>query len=304
MTNVRVMPWEGIGEEVRSNDIYSALQETGLNWTVNPEKIWVGEPDVTNLREIPRYVANVRSDNGYVVGVVSDKYQITQNQEAFDFINYLTPEGLKIIKGGVINNKKVWLVGEMTNMARTSSARDAIKTYVIFTNNHDGKGSVRVCITPIRITCQNALSIAFKNADRTWSVSHVGDVKRKLYTAEQTLNLTQDYMNVFEEECEILKEKQLNKEKVDMILTRLFPLEEDPSEQREKIVLERRAIVKHIYTNAPDLGRNTAWDLVNAVSDYTNHYFPSYDEKLFRTSNFNKMIKGNSLIDHVYKLVA
>lgn len=49
---------------------------------------------------IPGYQANVRSTDGRVLGVVSDRYKIVQNKEAFDFTNALLGEGVRYETAG------------------------------------------------------------------------------------------------------------------------------------------------------------------------------------------------------------
>ena len=43
---------------------------------------------------IPGYRANVRSTDDAVLGVVSDRYRIVQNEEAFQFTDDLLGEGV------------------------------------------------------------------------------------------------------------------------------------------------------------------------------------------------------------------
>lgn len=284
------------------SNIEEALGDVGLAWEVRSRPIFVDSGNINApYIHTDKFVANVRADNNQILGVVSDKYEVIQNKQAFSFLDYMIPEGLEIVCGGVIHGKKVYLVCKLQSFGEGS---DTVDLFVIFTNTHDGKGSVRACITPLRISCQNAINLAFNNSYRSWSISHVGDIQGKLHTAEQTMLMISDYVKVFQKKSQELMDRNLTNSEVGEILAKLFPLADNASAQKENVVNERRETVKNILHNAPDLQRGTAWDFINAVSDYTTHYVPSYDVPLFRTSNLNKVIKGHPLIDAAYKLVA
>lgn len=302
MITDRVLPWQGIGTEVSSsNSVVGVLDETGMNWDVASRKVWFSDDEGEPQGIAPNVMANVRLDTNEVLGIVSGKYEIIQNREAYSFLDYMIPEGLIVHAGGVINNRKLWLTGEFGKVF--PGTPDETVMYIVFTNTHDGKGSVRVCLTPIRCACQNTLNFAFRNAYRSWSISHVGDIQGKLLTAEETIRGTIEYTEEFEERASILMDTRLPESDFQDNLVRLFPLESGAHEQRERIVMERRAAVETIYKNAPDLGRGTAWDFINAVSDFAMHHIPDYNETLYRTSNFNKIMQGNPLIDSAYKMI-
>lgn len=79
MFYTREKPWHGLGTRVEEAPASAdALRLAGLDWQV------VQEPIFTDLGEmITGYKANVRDSDRKVLGVVSDRYRIVQNQEAF-----------------------------------------------------------------------------------------------------------------------------------------------------------------------------------------------------------------------------
>ena len=81
----RFVPWHGLGTPVE-NAVNSAdaLQLAGLDWEVDSRPIYTD-----NGIAIPGYIANTRSSDNKVLGVVSDKYKIVQNKEAFAFTDNL-----------------------------------------------------------------------------------------------------------------------------------------------------------------------------------------------------------------------
>ena len=64
--------------------------------------------------EVPNYIANVRTDNNAVLGVVGKRYNIIQNTDAFSFIDGMVDEGMKFTMANTSSdNKKTWILGEL-----------------------------------------------------------------------------------------------------------------------------------------------------------------------------------------------
>ena len=79
-----------------------ALKIAGLNWQVLQEPIYTDGEE----RPIEGYKANVRDLDRKVLGVVSDRYRIVQNQEAFAFTDELLGEGVRYETAGSLQGGK------------------------------------------------------------------------------------------------------------------------------------------------------------------------------------------------------
>ncbi|SFM52248.1 hypothetical protein SAMN03159341_1429 [Paenibacillus sp. 1_12] len=91
MFYVREAPWHGLGKRVeQALNSKEALQEAGLDWTVLQKPI-----QTEDQMEITGYKANIRETDQRVLGVVTDRYKIVQNHEAFAFTDELLGEGVK-----------------------------------------------------------------------------------------------------------------------------------------------------------------------------------------------------------------
>ncbi len=85
MFYVRVAPWHGLGVCVEEAlDSKEALEKSGLNWNVIQSSILTSSFD-----PIPGYKANIRDTDNRVLGVVTDRYKVVQNTEAFQFTDAL-----------------------------------------------------------------------------------------------------------------------------------------------------------------------------------------------------------------------
>ena len=91
MYATREKPWHGLGTVVKEAPTSEeALRLAGLDWNV------VQEPIYTPFREkIDGFKANVRDSDRKVLGVVSDRYKVVQNVEAFSFTDELLGQGVR-----------------------------------------------------------------------------------------------------------------------------------------------------------------------------------------------------------------
>ena len=98
--NGRFKPWHGLGVPVNeAMTSTEALQVAGLDWNV------ITAPVAVNGIEVPGYIANVRDTDKSVLGIVSPKYKIVQNREAFEFTDNLIGNDVRYetagsLKGG------------------------------------------------------------------------------------------------------------------------------------------------------------------------------------------------------------
>ena len=184
MFSVRETPWHGLGRIVMDAPASrEALELAGLDWQVESRNIYSGTGAM-----IPGYRANVRSTDDAVLGVVSDRYRIVQNEEAFQFTDDLLGEGVTYETAGSLQGgKKVWMLARLPR--KYLIAGDQVVPYLVIFNSHDGSSGVKVAMTPIRVVCQNTLNLALNTAKRSWTARHTENVLLRVQDARETLQL-------------------------------------------------------------------------------------------------------------------
>ena len=103
-------PWHGLGREIKNAPTSEeAIKVAGLDWDVIPKPIY----DEFG-REIPGFKVNQRSSDNKNLGIVTDRYKIVQNSEAFAFTDALLGEGVKYeTAGSLASGKRVWMLARM-----------------------------------------------------------------------------------------------------------------------------------------------------------------------------------------------
>lgn len=299
MFSVRQVPWHGLGTIVQDAPTSAeALKLAGLDWEVYQQSISTG------FQVIPGYKANIRSIDDKVLGVVTDRYRIVQNHEAFAFTDALLGEGISYETAGSLQGgRKVWLLAKLPG--NYNILGDDICPYIVFSNAHDGSGAIKVAMTPVRVVCQNTLNLALMDAKRIWSTNHTGDMQTKLSEAKKTLLLAEHYMEKLEDEAEELSGISLSDKRVAEFINGLLPIPENASVAQVRNVDLLRTDLQLRYFDAPDLVDlpKSAYRLINAVSDFSTHVDPLRRSPNYRENLFSKTMEGNPLVDKAYELL-
>ena len=300
MFYTREKPWHGLGTQVQEAPTSEkALWLAGLDWKVLQKDVYT-----EGRVKVPGYKANVRDTDGQVLGVVTDRYKVIQNSEAFAFTDSLLGEGVRYETAGSLSDgKKVWMLAKLPKEYIISGER--ISPYLVFSNTHDGSGAVRVAVTPIRVVCNNTLNLALDTAKRSWSMIHTGDIKGKIQEATETLFFADEYMENFGRELEALRLIKVSDERVREYINILLPMDKEPTPIQVKNTERLRKDMASRYFDAPDLKDvgNNAYRFINAVSDFATHARPLRRTANYKENLFSRTVDGNPLIDKAYQMV-
>ena len=299
MMYVREKPWHGLGTRVEEAPTSSdALRMAGLDWNVVQRNI-----QVCGGAKIQNYKANIRDSDGAVLGVVSDRYKIVQNAEAFEFTDSLIGGDVRYETAGSLNGgRKIWLLAKLPE---TEIVGDKTEPYLCFTNTHDGSGAIRVCMTPIRIVCNNTLNLALCSARRAWSVRHTGDMASKMHEARVCLEMACAYIDELGQTADRLANTTVSRDKLGEILDEMFPITEDSTDRGKQNIQKLKDDYMVCYF-APDIMkfRGTAWGAVNAMSDMISHNAPRRKTANYRENNWGRIMDGHAMLDKFVSLVA
>lgn len=297
MFSVREKPWHGLGTIVHEAPTSAeALTLAGLDWTVRQEPIIYRDQD-------SGYLMNIRSSDDKVLGVVGGRYKPVQNVDAFDFIDGLIGEGVTYETAGSLSSgKRIWLLAKMPDVKILD---DVVEPYMCLTNSHDGFGSLKVCMTPVRVVCQNTLNVALKSAKRSWNGRHTGSIESKMSAAKETLGLAKTYMECLSKSAEELYEIKVAPKDFVAMSEQLFPITGEMSKRKEESQILLREQLKSAW-EMDDLGniRGTGWGFINAISDMTTHRPPARKTDNYQENAFMCVIDAPTILDTAMKLLA
>ena len=293
----------GFGEEIKNASSYDdVLKQAGLNWTVGTHDAYAQMGD--KMVVVPGAQVVVRNEDEKPLGIVSDKYKLVNNEDAFAFTESLfNSKDIEFIRGGSYRGGAcTWLESKVTG--QYSILGDDVDCYLIFMNSHDGSGSVKTFIVPERIACSNALNFPLREAPRFWRCIHTGDPMKKIDEAKQILLAGSSYMNALEARVEMLNKINISLQQVDNLIKILFPITDDLSDRQKDNRMIKRNELMSVYLNKDDLDdiSETGYRFISAVADYADHR----DGKKTKNAAINRWvdtINGNPLVDRAYDLI-
>ena len=296
MFSVREKPWHGLGTIVQEAPTSEeALKLAGLDWTVRQEPVVYKGQD-------SGYLMNVRSTDDKVLGVVGGRYKPVQNVDAFDFVDGLVGEGVTYETAGSLSTgKRIWLLAKLPDI---KILEDVVEPYMCLTNSHDGFGSLKVCMTPVRVVCQNTLNLALNSAKRSWNGRHTGSIESKMSAAKETLGLAKTYMEALSAEADELYKIKIAPKDFVQLQEKLFPIDAEASSRKEEAQILLRQQLKRAW-DMDDLGNNrgTGWGFMNAVADMSTHKPPARRTGNYQENAFMYVIDAPVILDNAMKLV-
>ena len=292
----------GFGEEITATSYDEVLTQAGLNWTVDTHPAFT-EIDGKKI-EVPNTNIVVRNEDQKPLGIVSEKYKIVNNADAFSFTESIfNSKEIEFVRGGSYRGgSATWLEARVTG--QYSVLGDEVECYLIFMNTHDGTGSVKAMIVPNRIACSNALNIPIKAQTRHWRCVHSGDPMAKIDEARSVLLAGSSYMEALTRECEVLNSIKLSDKQVIGFINRLFPINPKMTDkQKENQELRRSQLTDVFYVKEDlmDFGSN-GYRFLSAVADYVDHV----EGKKTKNASINRFIgvaNGHPIVDKAYEMV-
>ena len=296
-----VVPWHGIGtvlDGVPTSD--EAIKAARLTWMVEQTPIYTA----TNwAKEIPGFVANVRSDTKEVLGIVSERYRVAQNKDVFKFADDLIGNGdVKCTyetAGSLFNGRRVYM---LVAMPETHIMAEDYKSFLCFSNTHDGTASLQIFLTAIRVVCNNTLTAALKTAKRKISIRHLSLMDQRKSEAIKTMGAASKYFHDLEVFASELAGKKIN---ISKVLTNLFPVHSEMSKRQLEANKEVKQLIETLLKQKDDLQdfKGTAWGAYSAIADYRSNAQPKRKTPTWAEHKMARFIDGDPVLQTAQDLI-
>lgn len=223
-----------------------------------------------------------RSDNGVFLGTVGEGYEPIQHATGFQMIDALvaSTDGAHYETAGVLGKgEKVWGMADLALAARVGD--DVQNGYLLFSTGHDGSMSYSYRLAITRVVCNNTLTAALSEKTKaSFSIRHTKSAHGRIIDAHKVLdNMGADVKRV-EDKLNFLAQRKMNREGLVSVMDRLFPKSKTETPDSDVLVSSTRrdnilADILKIYElndgNAFPEQRGTAYNLLNAVTNYSDH---------------------------------
>ena len=263
------LPWHGLGTQV-SDDISTdgMMEAAGLDWSVTKQPMYYMD-DLGEMGEVPGKSALIRSSDNKVMDIVGSDWNPVQNAEAFEFFREFVDSGdMKMHTAGSLKDgKMVWALAKVNDgfTIKTAQGEDSVESYLLFSNPHQYGKSIDVRFTPIRVVCNNTLTLSLnQNVDQYVRMGH-----QRPFNAEDamaTLGMAHKKLETYKEAAEYLCQKSYTSEQMVDYFNQVFPSASDRDSNKSRVAQE----VMHTQAGA-NLGEGTFWQLYNTTTYMADH---------------------------------
>jgi phage/plasmid-like protein (TIGR03299 family) len=265
-------PWHGLGTRVPSDlTPTQMLDAAGLNWTVQKVPSFYVNPITDQVDPIGRS-ALVRDVDGSLLDVVSDDWNPVQNLEAFEFFNEFVAAGdMEMHTAGSLQDGKiVWGLAKVKESFDLFKG-DQIDSYLLFSNFHKYGFSTDVRFTPIRVVCNNTLTLSLNSkVENMAKISHRKEFEPD--NVKSMLGIAHEKLAQYKEMASFLGSKRYNNENIVDYFKRIFPVT-GSGDNKKKEISKNASLALEVLNTQPgaEYAQGSWWQAFNAVTYLTDH---------------------------------
>ena len=277
MLYVGAAPWHNLGRRFQEPpSLEEALVAAGLDWTVSTEPLFSGAKEKVDA------MLTRRSSDNSILGVVGPNYTPLQNTEAFEFFRPFIDEKAAAIEtaGSLRDGKRVWVLAKINRDPMLIKGDDVVEKFVLLSNSHDGTLAVRVGFTPIRVVCNNTLSMAVNSkASQLLRVKHTKNVVQNLENIQEIMNMADAEFQATGEQYRFLASKEINTKDLEKYVKIVFNSSQKLAEVSGNLEsLSNKRILESVIPlfekgrGNDMLGvKGTYWAAYNAINEYLQY---------------------------------
>jgi phage/plasmid-like protein (TIGR03299 family) len=274
MIYVGKTPWHGLGTPIPEDkriSIREAIIAAELDWRVELRRVYTENSEGGAKVGIIDHFAVCRTSDNAFLGIVGPEYVPLQNEQALEWFqpfldaNEATLETAGSLKGG----KQVWALAKIRDGNMDVSKKDPVAHYILLSNAHDGSIAVRVGFTPIRVVCNNTLTLAHDSkASKLLRVRHTSNLQVNLEMVRDTMKVARHEFSATVEQYRQLQRRGIDTANLERYIRVVFSL---PDNKGGKELIPN---IFYLFENGrghQEAGR-TYWGAYNAITEYLNYF--------------------------------
>lgn len=269
------VPWHGLGTPV-SNDLtpHEMMTEAGLDWDVREVESFI---EYDGRRMPTGQKSLVRETDGKILTNVGENWKPLQNSEAFEFFGeYVMAGGMEMHTAGSLKGgQMVWCLAKVKESFELFKG-DQIDSYFLFANPHLYGKSIDIRFTPIRVVCNNTLSLSLESKnDKSVKVGHRASFNPD--TVKEALGIASDKMQTYKEYAAFLGSKRYKKDQLVEFYNQVFPRTADKRVQDKTLSIDTLSRNASLCYDALEtqpgsqFAEGSWWQAFNSVTYITDH---------------------------------
>jgi len=272
MMYVGQTPWHGLGRKIpdgKKLSVREAIVAAKLDWQVELRRLFIEGLEEVQSGILDQYAVCRTSDNAFL-GIVGPGYVPLQNEDALQWFQPFLDAGEATLEtaGSLKGGRHVWALAKIRDGNMTVGKRDSVAHYILLSNAHDGSVTVRVGFTPIRVVCNNTLTLAHDSkASKLLRVKHTLNLHDNLKLVREIMNVARGEFNATVGQYRHLQRRSIDAAGLEKYVRVVFDLSGKSS---------RELIPNIIYLFENGRGNREAgrtyWGAYNAVTEYLNYF--------------------------------
>lgn len=260
------------------------FDNSGLDWLVTERKAFMQHDG--DMVEIPNQKVICRQDNGLVLNISKDRYNIIQNERVWECLeNALQGVNYTVkVAGSLGNCGKVFISVGIDGKQEYVVNGDKFKNHLTFVSSHDGSMSFQVYDTAVRVVCENTLNLSQRmKGEIKLNVRHSRNAEVRIQEMEKVLENLFQKREEFYSSYRYLVESPMTEDKAEKILVGWL------NNGKKEVSTRTQNVVNNIVDRYKfGLGNNgqTKADLLNGVTEYFTRQSSDNRRKLYASSEF------------------
>lgn len=288
-------PWHGLGipiPEGKKISVREAIVTAGLDWKVELRHLFTENAHRKITSGLLDYYAVCRTTDDACLGIVGPDYVPLQNEDALNWFQPFLDAGEATLEtaGSLKGGKHVWALAKIRDGNMDVGKKDSVAHYILLSNAHDGSVAVRVGFTPIRVVCNNTLTMAHASkASKLLKVRHTQNLLTNLEMVREIMNVARHEFSATVEQYRHLQRRGVDARGLEKYVRVVFSLPDDKG--------GRDLIHNVVYLFENGRGHQEAgctyWGAYNAVSEYLNYFRGKTQDNTLSSLWFGESININ-----------
>lgn len=274
------------GTQVTGMTMQEAIAHANLDWRVTTEPVLYlhnGE-----MKADSQYYTNIRQDTGRILGVVGSGYRVIQNSEVAEMASVINGHSVSIeTVGNLYGGERIWFLmrGDSFNVGKKD---DEVRPYTLLTNAHNGKHTLSVLPTSVRVICENTLNAALRGSKMSISIKHTGNIQSRIDSLIDGIEFFRNQTMKLKEQANVLANREVTTDFVQTFWTNVYisqfgkihdnPVNAQQSEDNDKAVSTMIKWSNTFDSESRIVGTNL-WTAANAVTNWLDH------DQIYRGNN-------------------
>ncbi|GLY42992.1 hypothetical protein Amsp01_090150 [Amycolatopsis sp. NBRC 101858] len=242
-----------------------------FHWTAEPARVLV--EDRFGLRLAKHHLGVTASDNGDLLGIRTDEYEIHQfSHWLLDNVSAILDDGLAIGSAGLLRDRRqAWVSVEIPDNIVTPEGVE-FRPNLLACSSHDASLKTRYKRIVTNVVCDNTMGAGLREEGQEHAIVHRRNSNLKLLTARAALQIVHTVADDFAAEVTKLCQTTVTDRAWTAFLDAHTPIPDEVGRKRTNADRKRSALTR-LWTSDHRVSpwKNTAWGVVQAVNTHTHH---------------------------------